>query len=245
MKRWLLLLTLIGLASAACAPAPAAQPPTPTATPVPPTATPAPTEAPSAVQAAVKALAAALGLSVDQIVVVSTEEVEWPDACLGVLRPEVTCAAVVTPGYRIVLEVNDTRYEYHTNADGSAVAPVNASVLVEATEPVVLTWHREDGIAGFCDELAIFATGEARASWCKPQAVISPSIPLTPDEQAQLDEWLSAYGTVSVTMKDPATADAMTLTLTLSGNSSEQPTEAEKQAMLDWAQTVYNRLRGS
>lgn len=47
---------------------------------------------------------------------ISVEAVQWPDSCLGVPRPGVFCASVVTPGYRIVLDdPRQGRIEYHTS----------------------------------------------------------------------------------------------------------------------------------
>jgi hypothetical protein len=44
-----------------------------------------------------------------------------------------------------------------------------------------------------------------------------------------------------VTQQDEAAADAMTITLALFGRGDSQPTEAEQQAMLVWAQDIYTR----
>jgi hypothetical protein len=68
-----------------------------------------------------KALAEKLQVDAGAIEVVSIEEVEWPDSCLGVQDPNTMCAQVITPGYTVVLSANGQQYEYHTNADGSSV----------------------------------------------------------------------------------------------------------------------------
>jgi hypothetical protein len=70
--------------------------------------------------ASVADLAARLDVSEDAITVVSVERVDWPDACLGVSQPDVACAEVITTGYRIILEANGQKYEYHTDG-GSRV----------------------------------------------------------------------------------------------------------------------------
>ena len=44
-----------------------------------------------------------LGVSPQQIDVVSVEPRTWPDACLGFPRPAEVCAQVVTPGYLVTL----------------------------------------------------------------------------------------------------------------------------------------------
>ena len=71
---------------------------------------------------AVADLSNELGIPVANIKVASTEAVEWPDAGLGCPEPDMSYVQVITPGYRIVLQVSDKLYEYHTG-DGDA-APV-------------------------------------------------------------------------------------------------------------------------
>jgi hypothetical protein len=124
---------------AACA-APATVAPTdsPTLAPTTPPATPLPTSGPEPTQiqvdrtpaqlAALQDLAAALNLPVGQIVLASSEAVEWPDGCLGVHLPNVMCTQSIVPGFRITLVADGQTYEYHTNQDGS--------VVVNATSPL-------------------------------------------------------------------------------------------------------------
>jgi hypothetical protein len=55
---------------------------------------------------------------------VGVEQVSWPDACLGAARPGEVCAQVITPGYRVILEQDGQRIEYHTSrAGGARLAP--------------------------------------------------------------------------------------------------------------------------
>ena len=120
----LVLAVAAGLLLAACVPLPppvSSGPAAPTAahTPSQPGATPMPAAA-----AAQVALATKLGIGADQISVVSVEHVEWPDACLGAAAEGEMCAQVLTPGYRIVLEVNGGQVEVHTNEHGQAVRVV-------------------------------------------------------------------------------------------------------------------------
>ena len=187
--------------------------------------------------AAVSTLAHALNVKLADVKVISSTPVEWPDACLGMAQPGVLCAQVITPGYKIVLEANGRQYEYRTNQD--------ANIIVPAT--IALTWHREGGLAGFCDDLVVYASGEAQASGgCGQNA--GPSADylfaiLSQDELAQFDQWLADFGLVTVTHQDPATADAMKMTLTLNGLGAGQPTEADKQALMLWAQDLFTRLQ--
>ncbi|MEZ4766824.1 MAG: hypothetical protein R2844_00145 [Caldilineales bacterium] len=68
-------------------------------------------------------MAGALGIAPDEVRVVSTTLVEWPDDCLGVATPERQCQGGPTPGYRIVLQAQGQTTEYHTNADATIVVP--------------------------------------------------------------------------------------------------------------------------
>jgi len=74
----------------------------------------------TATAAAIADLAARLDVKEDAITVVSAERVDWPDSCLGITKRDIACAEVITPGYRIILEVKGQAYEYHT--DGGSLA---------------------------------------------------------------------------------------------------------------------------
>jgi hypothetical protein len=80
-------------------------------------------ELPAAVRAAISTLSMMLNAPLEAIEVLSFEQVDWPDGCLGVVRPEVACIAQVTPGYTIVLQYQGKNYEFHTNLDGTAITP--------------------------------------------------------------------------------------------------------------------------
>jgi hypothetical protein len=51
---------------------------------------------------------------VDQVQLISTEAVQWPDGCLGIIRMGVMCMRGPIDGFRIILEANGKQYEYHT-----------------------------------------------------------------------------------------------------------------------------------
>lgn len=78
---------------------------------------------PTAALNARQALADELGIPATDITFVEIEQVDWPDGCLGIHQPDVMCTQAIVPGYRVILEVDDQRYEYHTNLDGSYVLP--------------------------------------------------------------------------------------------------------------------------
>ncbi len=296
-----------------------------TATPTEPVSTPTPTpthipvDLPPAARAAMQALAAALGLSIDDITLVSTEAVDWPDGCLGIVHMGVMCTQGIVPGFRVVLSANDQQYEYHTNADGSTVTPADkvpaeppaglvdrvrqmladalgldldavtlasvtgvewpntclglslpglacADVIVpgylvaleangrtyayhtngdgSTVQPgtLWLVWERNGGIAGFCDSLALFGSGEAQALNCH-HGTDTLTTTLTAEERAQLEAWVAEYGTVAIEQTiTPMPADGMDVKLVIYGTGHAQPDAATQDVMVLWAQTVYGRF---
>lgn len=76
---------------------------------------------PEAVLEAQRWLASQLNTTEAQVAIVAVEQAQWPDNCLGLGGPEESCAAVNTPGWRAVFEVNAQRYEVRTDATGSVV----------------------------------------------------------------------------------------------------------------------------
>jgi hypothetical protein len=66
-------------------------------------------------------LAKRLSISAEQIRLVEATEVEWSDSSLDCPQPGMTYLQVITPGYRILLEVDGQEYEYHSNRDAYVV----------------------------------------------------------------------------------------------------------------------------
>ena len=63
---------------------------------------------------AIDAIAEWLGVPRTEFTIGSIEVVAWPSACLGVARPEVACAQVVTPGERVMVRHRfGETYEVH------------------------------------------------------------------------------------------------------------------------------------
>ena len=91
------------------------------ATPPSTAETPTPDETLPAVVAARQDLAARLEQAPEDVQVVSVTPTEWPDACLGAGEQDEVCAEVITPGYEVVLRLNETQYTYRTDQTGANV----------------------------------------------------------------------------------------------------------------------------
>jgi hypothetical protein len=64
-------------------------------------------------------LAERLGVAVDDVTVVSSEEVTWPDSSLGCPQPGMMYAQVLTDGSRMLLSAGGRTYEYHSGGQGA------------------------------------------------------------------------------------------------------------------------------
>jgi hypothetical protein len=201
-----------------------------------PTPTHIPVDLTPAQRAALTALSENTGLPVDEIKLVSTEAVEWPDGCLGVQEEGLACTQVIIPGFRVILEANSRQVEYRTNEDGTQIRPAT----------VAMTWKREGGIAGFCDSMTVYLSGEVHASSCKGGQYAEERLidVLSKDEMAKFDEWLSKYGNVNIEASDPkGVADRMVVILTFMGTGSQQTLSAsEKQELENFAQELFQRV---
>jgi hypothetical protein len=186
--------------------------------------------------AVIKQLAANLGLTEGDISVASSEAVEFGDACLGVAMEGLMCGQVVTPGRIIVLEAKGVQYAYHTSEDGSRIQPATTA----------LVWKREGGIAGFCDILTVFRSGEVYTSSCKSQAdgkMGTLAKLLSAQEQKQFNDWLTRFGEADLDASDPAgVADRMMVTLKVFGSGNKPPSTAEQQQLFEFAQALYTKL---
>jgi hypothetical protein len=187
-------------------------------------------------EAVIDQLAKNLGLNKENITVDSVADVQFADGCLDVAMPDIVCAQVETPGQIIVLEANDIQYEYHVSEDGSRIQPAT----------LALTWKREGGIAGFCDNMIVFRSGEVYVSSCKGQpngGMGTFATLLTAQESEQFNTWLSEFGQVEVDASDPeGVSDRMIVTLTLFGRGAGQPAESDEQTIMQWAQNIFQKM---
>ncbi|MEJ2735001.1 MAG: hypothetical protein P8189_15780 [Anaerolineae bacterium] len=110
---------------------------------------------------------------------------------------------------------------------------------------LALTWHREGGIAGFCDGLTIHTDGEADATSCKSGQNQHLGYTFLDDaQQEQLYTWMDTLQSLEVTQTDEATADAMTVRLAFEGRGSTEPTDADTQAIEAFASQLYLEIAG-
>ena len=183
-------------------------------------------------QVAIRQLANNLGIPDIQVTVASSTLIEWPDSCLGVTQQGVMCAQVVTPGYLLVLDAAGNQFEYHTNQDASVIFPATLG----------LTWSQQGGIAGLCQNVDVYLSGEVFGLDCKPGGDGRMAV-LTADQRSQLQQWADKFGSVSVDISDPkGVADGMTRQANLLGSGSGKPSKADERAIFDFGQKLYQGM---
>lgn len=106
---------------------------------------------------------------------------------------------------------------------------------------LAIAWHREGGIAGFCDDLTAYVTGQLVATSCKGETIAQRR--MSAEELEQLYAWIDEYSAFEYEQADPATsADAMSVTLVFSSAGSTTADEATHQAILDFSANLYTEM---
>lgn len=189
-----------------------------------------PANLPQAANEARRALAAKLDLATELLVsVVGFEAVQWPDSCLGISSPDVMCAQVITPGYRVLLQAGGKQYEYHTDQNGERVVPAQSALPVgDALATPNLAWESPDEP---CQRLEIGAR-VTRYGECDNLTSTGPLLNERADELASL---LAAYA--------PFQAETPAGTVELRGEGSQTATPAEQRAVAEWARLVLLELQ--
>lgn len=93
-------------------------------------------------------------------------------------------------------------------------------------------WRRVGGIAGFCDVVTVVAGQKATVATCRTEPPdMLGDVALTADQAAQLDDLVSRLAPFEHKQSDPATADAMTITITFAGIGTARPMDEDMAEM--------------
>jgi len=111
-----------------------------------------------------------------------------------------------------------------------------------AASGLVIGWHREGGLAGFCDDLAVYATGAVNTSSCRNgQAENLGQTWLDTDQLTQLYHWIDGLKRFEYAPKTDAVADAMLTTLVFAGQGSTPASETDQQAIAAFAEDLFTQ----
>lgn len=113
------------------------------------------------------------------------------------------------------------------------------------TDEIVLNWHREGGIAGFCNDLVVYRSGAFEAANCgsgQPEPVGSGQ--LSSEQMEILEAWMEMLQPFENDHRDPAEADAMTIRLDFNGEGSQEASPEQMQMLELFAQQIFNQAAG-
>lgn len=162
---------------------------------------------------------------------------------LGIMAFAVACSGQGgTEGLEEAADNSNSSPDQDSGADvGDNEANENAANDT-ADDSLVYEFHREGGIAGFCDLVMVYANGDVIISSCAsepPQEVGSTR--LTDEQLAIVRNWVATLASFATEQKDDAVADAMTVGVDFHGNGAGEATAEDIQAMQDLASTLIRQ----
>jgi hypothetical protein len=122
-----------------------------------------------------------------------------------------------------------------------AATPTTTPVENDAPIPfpgntAVLVWHREGGIAGFCDDLTVYADGSFKVANCMANPENERPGQLNAEQLMQLSGWVRTFKSFSVSEGEDATyPDAMILKATFKGVGTTQVSPDDLAAIHNFA----------
>ena len=66
-------------------------------------------------------LASQLNVEAPTLELVSVDEIDWPDVCLGIPQEGETCSQVITPGFRVTFSSAGHNYTFRTDLSASTI----------------------------------------------------------------------------------------------------------------------------
>ncbi len=170
-------------------------------------------------------IARQVGVEPAKLVITSVERVDWSDSCLDVLPPNRVCITAITPGWRVLVEVNGAPLEFRSDMSGITVIQYPGESSAEGGT-AVLFWQIEGET---CRE-ARFGGGVVRYGTCNSDDLQEAKLS---DERAQELEFLAAtYHAFQ--------AHTPSGTVSFGGRGSQMPTLAQQRAIAEWAWLVRN-----
>jgi hypothetical protein len=101
---------------------------------------------------------------------------------------------------------------------------------------LAFSWHREGGIAGFCDDIGVYLTGEAVVTSCKSEeGQALGRVRLDSQQLADLYTWVDSLAPFEIEQTDPATADAMTIHLVFNGQGTAEASAHDQSGLIQLA----------
>ncbi len=179
---------------------------------------------PAAAMSALQQLAQQAAAEPAAIHFINIEVVEWPDSCLGGQLVDQMCAEVITPGYRVLLQLDGQEYEFHTNLVGDQV--VKYQLPSSNHEEIQLLWLQDD--QSECPSV-MFYTQEVIWNECAGEKQSSSY-----STQLQFDEFIHF-----ASMFAPFQAKTPAGIVDFIGNGKITATVSQQRMLAEWARLAY------
>ena len=140
-----------------------------------------------------------------------------------------SCAQVVTPGFKVVQEAAGQRYEYHTDPTGGTV--LLASAPQPEVKDAVVVWQKQDGVC----ETAQIGSQDVAFGACGGELMTGKFT--SPERAAGLAYFVQTYA--SFTAETPAGK------VNFTGQGAQQANPAEQRMIAEWAHLVFQEAAGA
>lgn len=171
----------------------------------------------------------------DQVKIISSELVEWPDSCLGIERLDVDCVPEKTPGYAVILEAQGLQFAYHSDEIGSQVQPATPG----------LVWTRDDSSTTICDRLVIFLPDTAHVCWCVNGELHTADVNLqeilTEEEYHLLIDSLTTFSENTVNQPTTDQSNPLMVSLAFHGQGQTFPSADQQASLISMAELIFGR----
>ncbi len=112
----------------------------------------------------------------------------------------------------------------------------------EADWGLALTYSRQGGFAGFCDEMKVYLDGAVLLSSCKN---VDVDYRLDAGQLEQLYAWYDGLAKIDYSYTDPGTADAMSTTLAMPAQGDTTADEAAVNEILAFCAALIQQARST
>ena len=172
----------------------------------------------------------------DQVKILDSNMVEWPDTCLGIEQPGVDCIPQSTPGYAVLLEADGLKFAYHSDEVGNQVHPATQGLI----------WTREGGQEGLCDRLIIYLPDTALVCWCDSGEINSASVNLqdilSEQEYHFLIESIKNFSENTINQPSSDQSDPVMVSLTFYGQGTTFPNSDQQESLSEMAELIFSRI---
>ena len=127
----------------------------------------------------------------------------------------------------------------------TVVAPVTAADTPTHDSTVLLVWHREGGIVGFCDDLNVNADGSYTIAGCGSRPKNQRSGQLNASQLQQLTVWATKFQSFDTSRdQGPVAADGMIQAIVFKGMGTAQPGPQDLAAINKFASGLVTQKPG-